>query len=167
MTPSSGSTARSALGLIVALAVCFGAAGLGSTLTTPSLPVWYAGIAKPAWTPPNAVFAPVWSTLFAMMAVAWWLVWRRRAAQPARVRLATVLFGAQLALNVGWSLFFFRLRAPGAAFVEILILWLAIYGTIRAFRRVSGTAALLLVPYILWVAFAAALNFAIWRLNAG
>jgi len=175
MTPSSGSTTenpaasgsavRDVIALIVSLAVCFGVAAVGSAFTTPSLPGWYAGIAKPEWTPPNAVFAPVWTTLFALMAIAAWLVWRRQHEKPARVRLALVMFGVQLLLNMGWSLLFFRMRAPGWAMVEIVVLWVAIYGTFWAFRRVTSLAALLLVPYFFWVAFAAALNFSIWRLN--
>lgn len=152
--------------LVFFFALCFGAAAAGSALTVPSLAGWYAGIAKPAWTPPNSVFAPVWTLLFALMAFAAWMVWRRQHDLPARVRLALVMFLVQLALNVCWSLLFFRLRAPGWALVEILVLWLAIYGTFVTFRRVTALAALLLVPYFLWVAFAAALNFAIWRLNA-
>jgi benzodiazapine receptor len=157
---------RSTLALLLSFAICFGAALLGSMLTRPSLPVWYAGIDKPPWTPPNWIFGPVWSTLFAMMAVAAWLVWRVRDAAPALVRLALSLFALQLALNVGWSLCFFRLRQPGLAFVEILFLWLAILITVAAFGRVSRGAALLLVPYLAWVSFAAFLNFAIWRMNA-
>lgn len=167
MSASTGSAARSAFALVFFGAVCFGVAAIGSALTVPSLPVWYAGIAKPAWTPPNSLFAPVWTFLFALMAIAAWLVWRRQHDEPARVRLALVLFAIQLVLNMGWSLVFFRLRAPGWAVAEILVLWIAIYGTFWAFRRVTSLAALLLVPYFFWVAYAAALNFAIWRLNAG
>jgi tryptophan-rich sensory protein len=151
------------LALAICLAICFAAAGIGSLLTTPSINGWYAGLAKPRWTPPNWVFGPVWSTLYAMMAVAAWLVWRRGGDE---VRLALILFAVQLALNVAWSGLFFALRLPGAAFAEILLLWVAIGATTLTFGRISTAAALLFVPYFAWVGFAAILNLAIWRLNA-
>jgi benzodiazapine receptor len=151
------------LALALCLAICFAAAGIGSLFTTPSVGGWYAGIAKPWWTPPNWIFGPVWSTLYVMMAVAAWLVWRRGGDE---MRLALTLFAAQLALNVAWSVMFFALRLPGAAFAEILLLWLAIGATTLTFGRISRAAALLFVPYFAWVGFAAILNLAIWRLNA-
>ena len=151
------------LGLAISMAICFAAAGIGSLLTTPSVGGWYAGIAKPWWTPPNWVFGPVWSTLYAMMAVGAWLVWRRGGAE---IRLALMLFATQLVLNVAWSGLFFALRLPGVAFAEILLLWLAIGATALIFGRISVAAGLLFVPYFAWVSFAAILNLAIWRLNA-
>jgi len=109
------------------------------------------------------LFGPVWSVLYLAMAVAGWMVWRREGFSGAAAPLA--VFGVQLALNVLWSGVFFGLRLPGVAFVEILALWAAILATILLFRRVSTPAALLLVPYLAWVTFAAVLNFEIWRLN--
>jgi tryptophan-rich sensory protein len=142
---------------------CFLAAGLGSLLTMVSLESWYTGLAKPSWNPPPWVFGPVWTALYAMMAVAGWLVWRRH--KTAR-RLALRWFAVQLALNVGWSAVFFGLQMPGLAFVEILALCFAIAATLTTFWQVSRPAGILLVPYLLWVSFAVALNLAIWRLNA-
>jgi translocator protein len=152
------------IGLVVSMAVCFGAAGIGSMLTTPSIGGWYATLAQPAWAPPNWVFGPVWSLLYLAMAIAAWLVWRR-VGFP-RAASALNLFAIQLVLNVCWSAIFFGLHRPGLAFAEILLLWLAILTTMVAFRSFSRAAAWLLAPYLLWVAFAAMLNFSIWRLNA-
>jgi len=148
--------------LIVCIAACLAAADLGSLLTTPSLRPWYAELRKPAWTPPSWLFAPVWTILFLAMAVAAWLVWRKAGLASAPMRL----FLLQLLLNVGWSALFFRLRSPGAAFVEILVLWLAILATSVEFWKVIPPAGFLLLPYLIWVGYAAALNFSIWRLNA-
>ena len=150
-----------ALGLFFLL--CFLAAGLGSLFTMGSLGSWYAGLAKPSWNPPGWVFGPVWSVLYAMMAVAGWMVWRRGRAAS---QLALRWFAVQLVLNVGWSAVFFGLRMPGLAFGELLALWVALAATLVASWRVSRSGAALLVPYFLWVSFAAVLNFAIWRLNA-
>jgi tryptophan-rich sensory protein len=156
-------TAREAVGLVVAIAVCFGAAALGSVFTARSIPDWYATLAKPSWTPPGAVFGPVWTLLYLSMAVAAWLVWREQ--ELAGKALPLGLFAVQLVLNAAWSVIFFGLQRPGAAFAEIVILWLAILATLVTFWRVSPVAGALLVPYQAWVTFAAALNFAIWRLN--
>ena len=142
---------------------CFLAAGLGSLFTMVSVGSWYAGLAKPSWNPPGWVFGPVWTVLYAMMAVAGWLVWRK--GQPASWH-ALRWFAVQLVLNVGWSAIFFGLQMPGLAFAEILGLWLAIAATLMTSWRVSRAAGILLAPYLLWVSFAAVLNFAIWRLNA-
>lgn len=155
---------RQTIGLVVSMAVCFGAAAIGSMFTTPSIGGWYAALAKPAWTPPPWVFGPVWSLLYLAMAVAAWLVWRRVGF--SRGASALNLFGVQLVLNVCWSAIFFGARRPDLAFAEILLLWLAILATMVAFRSLSRAAAWLLLPYLLWVAYAVALNFAIWRLNA-
>lgn len=125
---------------------------------------WYATLRKPSWNPPAWVFGPVWTALYTMMAVAAWLVWRRGGWAAQRRPLA--LFLVQLALNAGWTPLFFGLKSPGLALAEIGLLWLAIVGTLIAFARVSRAAAWLLAPYLAWVSFAAALNFALWRLNA-
>lgn len=150
--------------LLACVAICFAAAALGSMFTSSSVGGWYRTLAKPSWNPPDWVFGPVWSALYLMMAVSLWLAWRAREREGAKRALAS--FAVQLALNVAWSALFFGLKAPGWAFVEILLLWAAIGATIALFRRISRAAAWLLVPYFLWVSFAACLNFALWRLQA-
>jgi benzodiazapine receptor len=141
--------------------VCFGAAWLGSRFTRPALVPWYASLAKPAWTPPNWVFGPAWTILFALMAVAAWMVWR----QSGFLSVAMALFALQLLLNVAWSALFFGMKSPAAGMVEIVILWLAILATTIVFWRFNRVAGWLFVPYLAWVAYAASLNFAIWRMN--
>ena len=151
------------MALATSLVICFAVAGLGSYWTSQGLGPWYDGLRKPSWTPPSWIFGPVWTILYASMAVAAWLVWRRRGLAGARLPLS--LFGVQLALNLAWSGIFFAMRRPGLAFGEILLLWMAILATSLAFGGISRRAAGLLAPYLAWVTFAAALNFAIWRLN--
>ncbi|MGC4007472.1 MAG: TspO/MBR family protein [Pirellulales bacterium] len=152
------------LGLLASLGICFAAAGIGAWFTISEIPGWYTALKKPTWNPPNDVFGPVWNTLYLMMAVAAWWVWRSAGFSNGRVALAT--FGAQLVLNTLWSILFFGLHRPDWAFIEIVVLWIAIGATIYAFAKISRLAAGLLVPYWLWVAFAAVLNYQIWRLNA-
>jgi tryptophan-rich sensory protein len=149
---------------LVSLAVCFGTAAVGGALTASGVRDWYPTLNKPWWTPPDWVFGPVWTALYLMMAVAAWLVWRR-AGWPGG-RTALVLFAVQLVLNAAWSGLFFALRDPGAAFAEVVVLWAAIAATLVAFGRVSRVAAGLLVPYLLWVTYATALNGAIWVMNS-
>lgn len=157
---------RNLLALTGWLALCLGAGVLGSALTRPALPTWYAGLAKPAWTPPDAVFPPVWTALFVAMAVAAWLVGHRTGWRGfTRGGAPLALFGLQLALNVLWSALFFALRSPGAALAELVLLAAAIAATALVFRRYSAPAAALLLPYLAWVAYAGVLNLAIWRLN--
>ena len=115
------------LGLVVFLVVCFAAAGIGGAVTTPKIATWYATLAKPSWNPPNWIFGPVWSALYFCMAVAAWLVWRQGGFSGAKLPLT--LFAVQLVLNVLWSCIFFGLENPGLAFVEVLLLWLAIAAT--------------------------------------
>ncbi|MBN2199004.1 MAG: tryptophan-rich sensory protein [Candidatus Aminicenantes bacterium] len=150
--------------LVISLLVCQAAGFLGSLATTPSIPNWYRNLAKPSFTPPSWVFGPAWVTLYVMMGIALFLVWRRGAAAPG-VKTALILFFIQLALNSLWSVLFFGLHQPFWAFIEIIILWIFILLTLIAFWRISLPAGLLLLPYLLWVTFASALNFAIWRLN--
>jgi len=154
---------RQVIGLALSVAVCFAAAGLGSLFTRPAIEGWYASLPKPSWTPPNWVFGPVWTVLYLSMAIAAWLVWRRGGFPGAKLPLA--LFAAQLALNVAWSGLFFGLRTPGAALAEIVLLWLFILATAIAFWPISRVAAWLMLPYLLWVTYAAGLNYSIWRLN--
>jgi translocator protein len=148
---------------VFSIVICFGAAWLGSLLTTPSIAGWYAALRKPPWTPPNWLFGPVWSALYLSMAIAAWLVWRKPDLPGAK--LALLLFAVQLVLNIGWSGIFFSLRWPGAALVEVLLLWISILATVWAFWPLSRAAGRLMVPYLAWVAFASTLNYAIWRLN--
>jgi tryptophan-rich sensory protein len=154
--PSAG---RQTLRLVVFLAITFGAAAFGAQFMPGP---WYAEIAKPAWTPPSWVFGPVWTILYVMIALSAWLVWR---AQP-RFGVPIGLWCAQLALNTIWSWLFFGLERPDLAAGDIVVLLGTIVATAYAFAGMSRTAALLLLPYGLWVGFATALNIAIWRLNA-
>lgn len=151
---------RAVLGLVAWIGLCFSAAAAGAWFMPGQ---WYAALNKPAWNPPGWIFGPVWSVLYSMMAVSAWLVWRRGGFAVQRGPLG--FFLAQLILNALWTPLFFGLHSLGAAFGEIVILWLAIAATIATFRLVSRAAAWLLVPYLLWVGFAAVLNFTIWRLN--
>ena len=155
---------RLAVGLVVSIVICFAAAGLGSLATTPNLPDWYADLAKPSWNPPSWIFGPVWTVLYLMMAVAAWLVWRQGGF--ARQRLPLSLFVVQLGLNTLWSVLFFGMQNPGAAVIDILLLWTAILLTLIAFWQRSRWAGTLLIPYLVWVSFATALNVSIWQLNA-
>lgn len=136
----------------------------GSLFTFPSIPSWYAGLIKSPLNPPSWVFAPVWTTLFLLMGIAAFLVWRK-GWKHKQVKLALAIFVGQLILNTLWSYLFFGMHSPGAAFVGILFLWLAIVATIISFYRVSKPALYLLLPYILWVSFAGVLNYSIWNLN--
>jgi tryptophan-rich sensory protein len=149
--------------LIASLALCFLAAYLGSIATMPAISTWYALLNKPFFNPPNWIFGPVWTLLYFLMAVSAWLIWQEEWDND--IRLALSLFAAQLALNVLWSFLFFNLGSPLLGFVEILFLWLAIFLTVRAFFKISSTAGWLMVPYILWVTFAAVLNLAIVLMN--
>ena len=154
--PYSG---REILRLLVFLAVTFGAAAFGAQFMPGP---WYADLVKPAWTPPNWIFGPVWTVLYVMIALSAWLVWRERP----RFGLPLGLWVAQLGLNTIWSWLFFGLERPGMAAIDIVVLLGTIVATAYAFAHVSRIAALLLLPYALWVGFASALNLAIWRLNA-
>ncbi len=151
------------IGLAVAVALCFAAAGIGSLFTTPAIPGWYAALHKPAWNPPNWIFGPVWALLYLMMGLAVWLIWRERGFAGAP--LALVLFAIQLTLNALWSVIFFGWRSPGLALAEIILLWPCIFLAMLAFWRISPPAAWLMWPYLLWVTFAGFLNLSIWRLN--
>jgi translocator protein len=126
---------------------------------------WYERLAKPSWRPPNWLFPPAWAVLYLTIAVSGWLVWRKVGFAGAVLPLAIYL--VQLVLNAAWSPIFFGLRRPDLAFIEINMLWLSIVVTIAAFYPVNAAAAWLLLPYLAWVTFAAALNFAVWRLNRG
>ena len=153
------------LRLVVALAVCFGVSGFGSMLTTQeSVTNWYAQLQKPNITPPNWVFGPVWTILYLLMAISAFLIWSKGLNHP-EVKKALVLFLIQLALNAVWTPLFFGLHLILPALIEILLLWSAILATFYVFKRISLPAAILLIPYVLWVSSAVILNGAIWWLN--
>lgn len=154
---------RSLVALLVSVGLCLLAGASAGWITATSVESWYTQIRKPAWTPPSALFAPVWTTLYVMMGVSAWIVWR---SDDASRRTALALFGLQLLLNAAWSFIFFGLRSPGWAVIEIALLWLILLVTIVSFVRISRPAAWLLVPYLLWVSFAAALNYSVWSLNS-
>lgn len=153
---------KSALMLLAFLAICLAAGGLGGFFTANSVRTWYPQLRKPAGTPPSWVFGPVWTTLYVLMAVAAWLIWREYGWGA---RSALLFFFAQLALNLAWSGIFFGSRLPGIAFFEIVVLWLAIAFTAIVFYWLKPVAAYLLVPYLMWVTYASYLNFGLWRLN--
>lgn len=147
-------------GLVFWLALCLAVGWFGSQFTPGP---WYAGLAKPGYTPPAWVFGPVWTLLYLMMALAAWLIWRQAGFTGAPVALG--LFLLQLALNAAWSWIFFGLHKPGLALGEIQVLWWAILLTLIAFWRRRRLAGWLMLPYLLWVSFATILNFGFWQLN--
>lgn len=149
--------------LVLFVAVCLGVAGAGSLFTAESVQQWYPALQKPAWTPPSWLFGPVWTILYLMMAIAAWLVWRKRRVNNVHGALGLFIF--QLALNAAWSPLFFGLKNPLAGLLDIIALWAAILATLIFFRRISSAAGFLLLPYWLWVSYATALNFAIWEMN--
>lgn len=151
---------RRVLALAGWVLLCFAVASLGIFFVPGA---WYDALQKPTWNPPGWIFAPLWSALYLMMAVAAWLVWQQGGWDKQCRPL--FLFLAQLALNALWTPLFFGLQRPGLAFAEIVLLWLAIAATLASFRPVSRVAAWLLAPYLAWVSFAALLNFTLWRLN--
>ena len=159
-TTARKSPARSALALIGWLLLSFSAAALGGFFMPGE---WYAGLKKPSWNPPNWIFGPVWTALYATMAVAVWLVWKRGGF--ARQRAALSLFLLQLLLNALWSPLCFGAKNLGFGLADIVLLWLALTATVVAFYKVYRPAGALLVPYWAWVTFATVLNFTLWRLN--
>ncbi len=154
---------REFLGFAAFLALCLAASAVGGVATASSVGSWYPTLATPPFNPPNWIFAPVWTTLFFMMAIAGWRVWRRSGLRGARSALT--LFALQLVLNMSWSIVFFGLRSIGAALIEILVLLLAILATTVVFWQRDRVAGMLFIPYIVWVSFATVLNAALWRLN--
>lgn len=151
--------------LLFAIAVSELAGIIGAVFTSQSIPIWYSGLLKPDLNPPAWIFGPVWTSLFALMGVAAFLVWKK-GLDRKDVKIALGIFTAQLVLNTLWSIIFFGLRNPGGALIEIVVLWLAIFATMITFAKISKPAAWLLLPYILWVSFAMYLNFTIWSLNS-
>lgn len=150
--------------LIISIFICLFAGFIGSLFTMPAIPTWYATLQKPSFAPPNWVFFPIWTSLFIMMGISLFLVWQK-GCEDKKVKTALYLFTGQLILNALWSVAFFGLRSSLLGLMEIIFLWIAILATILSFMKLSRTAAYLLIPYILWVSFAAFVNFSIWRLN--
>ncbi len=163
--------------LVIAVVVSELAGIIGSVFTISAIPNWYSTLAKPALNPPSWVFGPAWTTLYALMGIAAFLIWREYdkltlseveglvIQRKRQIKMALGVFGIQLFLNAIWSIIFFGLQSPGWALVNIVLLWLAIVWTIAVFYKISRPAAYLLVPYLLWVSFASYLNYSIWMLN--
>ena len=145
----------------VSLTVVLGA--VGGLVTAPEIPTWYAGLTKPSFNPPNWLFGPVWTTLYILMGISCYLVWKQPPSTERNRALS--VFIIQFVLNFCWSFIFFGMHATGWALAEMILLWITILITIFSFARFSKTAAWLLVPYISWVSFAMLLNGAIWRFN--
>lgn len=150
---------------LASIIICECAGLIGSIFTTGAITTWYVTLQKPAFTPPNWLFAPVWSTLYLLMGIAAFLIWRK-GLDSRQIRIALIIFLIQLVLNILWSIVFFGLEAPLYGLIEIVILWIAILITILRFWKISPAAAWLMVPYILWVSVATALNASIWALNS-
>ncbi len=143
--------------LFLSIGLCLGVGLLGSFFTASSIPTWYAALNKPFFSPPNWVFAPVWTTLYILMGISLYLVWIKKKI-PA-------VFWVQLILNATWSMIFFGMKNPGLALVDIIALWLSIFLTIKTFYKISKLAGRLFVPYLVWVSFASILNLFIVFLN--
>jgi translocator protein len=156
---------RSTKKLVGSVLLCEAAGVVGSVFARHEVRDWYPTLQKPSFTPPGWVFGPVWTVLYAMMGVSLYLASRQTEEDGAVGSAPRVLFAVQLTLNTLWTYIFFGRRSPGWALVEIIFLWVAIGSTTLSFFRVSRTAALLLLPYLLWTSFAAVLNYSIWRLN--
>lgn len=149
---------------IIAIAIPLMVGATSGFFTVTGVESWYQTIQKPLWNPPNWIFGPVWTTLYIMMGVALFLVWKEDTSEELK-KIAFTLFAIQLILNFFWSFIFFNQQQPGWALVEIIAMWVFILLTIFAFAQVNKTAAWLLVPYISWVSFATILNYTIWQLN--
>jgi translocator protein len=178
---------KNSIKLIISILICEFAGIIGSIFTTPAIKSWYYFLDKPSFSPPSWLFAPVWTILFLLMGIALYLAWSKdfkaniyekgigkKVWNKISEKLwsgswheenAAIIFIIQLVLNIFWSIIFFALKSPGFAFVEILMLWFAILYTIVNFYRISKASAYLLIPYLLWVSFAAFLNFSVWLIN--
>jgi translocator protein len=154
----------SVIRFVISLLACLAAGGIGSLFTFKAIPTWYRGLQKPAFTPPNQAFGPVWTALYVLMAVSVFLIWQPGLSSGNSL-LAFTLFWVQLVFNALWSVVFFGLKSKGGGVIIIILLWLLILATIVASFRVSGWAGALLVPYIIWVSIASYLNIGVWLLN--
>ena len=155
---------RNILRLVLSIVACLAAGAIGSIFTRSAISTWYATLEKPPFTPPNWLFAPVWTLLYILMGIAAFLVWRK-GLENRGVRIALIVFLIQLVLNALWSVVFFGLESPLYGLIVISVLWIAILVTIIKFFRISRVASVLMWPYLLWVTFAAVLNSSIWLLN--
>jgi len=155
---------RDILKLVVSIAACQCAGLIGSIFTMPAIPTWYETLAKPSFTPPSWLFAPAWVTLYILMGVAAFLIWRK-GLDIRNVKTALIIFLVQLVLNALWSAIFFGAKSLIGGAVVIVLLWIAILFTILRFFKISAAAGGLLIPYILWVSFASVLNISILALN--
>ncbi|MBA2729027.1 MAG: tryptophan-rich sensory protein [Parachlamydiaceae bacterium] len=153
--------------LLFFLFLCFSIEIIGGWLTQTSVSSWYPTLKKPSWNPPNWIFGPVWTLLYGLMAFSVWLIWLKQQEGDLRKNFtpAYFLFGLQLFLNCLWSGLFFWMQNPAIALIDILLLWIVLLFTILEFKKHSIMAALLLVPYFLWITYAVSLNSAIWVLN--
>lgn len=152
------------LKLIISIVVCLAAGAIGSIFTADAIPGWYATLNKPSFNPPNWLFGPVWTTLYIMMGISLFLIWKEGTGN-ALVKPALTMFIAQLVLNLLWSIVFFGMQSISGGLVIIILLWIAIVFTIMRFYKISSIAGILLIPYLLWVTFASVLNFFFYRLN--
>lgn len=155
---------KNTLKLVVSVLVCLATGAVGSVFTISSIPTWYVHLNKPTFSPPNFLFAPVWTTLYILMAIAFFLIWKK-GTKTKKIRDALFLFGIQLALNFVWTPVFFGLKNVGLAFVIIVAMWIYILKTIFAFAKINKIASYLLYPYLAWVSFASILNLSVWLLN--
>ena len=154
---------KSILPLLISILITLSAGFIGSFFTTSSITTWYAFINKPFFSPPNWLFAPVWTLLYILMGISAFLIWKKR--DNLKTKQAFIFYGIQLILNALWSIIFFGMHNPGLALLEIIILWLFILITLIKFYKINKIAGLLFIPYLLWVSFASILNYAIWMLN--
>ncbi|OXB24361.1 sensory protein TspO [Flavobacterium tructae] len=154
-----------AVKIAIALVICLMVGYSASIVTRPSVETWYPTLIKPPFNPPNWIFMPVWTLLYILMAVAAGLVWDKIKEQKETVKMALGFFIIQLTLNAIWSYLFFELKNPMLALIEIVLLWLMIYETYLKFVKINKISGYLLIPYMIWVAFAAVLNASIWWLN--
>jgi len=149
--------------LLISILLALSAGFIGSFFTTPSISSWYAFINKPSFSPPNWLFAPVWTLLYILMSIAAFLIWQKRDNPKAKQALR--FYGTQLILNALWSIIFFGMHNPGLAFLEIIFLWSFILITLIKFYQINKIAGLLFIPYLLWVSFALILNLFVWMIN--
>lgn len=150
--------------LLTAIFVCQAAGLVGAKVTRPALKPWYRDLKKPFFTPPDWLFAPAWITLYLLMAVAAYLIWMQ-GLNTDGVKAALLVFIIQLILNSAWSFIFFGMKSLFYGLIEIIFLWISIAMCLVLFWQILPLAGWLMVPYLLWVSFATALNFAIWKLN--
>lgn len=155
---------RKYLKLASSVVICLVVGSLGSFFTAPAIPTWYEGLTKPFFNPPNWIFAPMWTILYILMGISFYLIWIKHPKDKRAIG-ALKLFGIQLAVNAIWSPIFFGMKNLFLALITIVLMWILIKKTILAFMPIDKKAAKLLYPYIAWVSFATVLNFSVWILN--